>query len=127
MESERRTKTIEEFLVAYGVGYETWQVKVMQAVLDGDREEVEALAWWEEPTPVVPPSNWTKIKRWFNRVVLRRKGPDLTVFDRTLREVYAPGLRAQIEAQSPLMEMIAKRPNERAGQRITWAVRDEAT
>ena len=68
-------------------------------------EEMEPYVY----TPTVPPSNWTKAKRWFNRVVLRRKsGISLSNFDRVLRDTYAPGLRAQIMESSPLLEWIKK-------------------
>jgi hypothetical protein len=82
------------------------------------------------PAPPVPPSNWTKAKRWFNRVVLRRKpGISLSTFDRVLRETYAPGLAATINQQSPLMKMlqqsIAKRHGEIEGRHAVWTIKDE--
>lgn len=120
---------LEELLEEEGHVMYPWQRKVLEALLEGDREGVEEAAWYEPPKPVVPPSNWTKLKRWFNRVVLRRKhGISLSNFDAALRDIYAPGLRAAINEQSPLMAMIAKSSAKKdgiKGQHAVWTIVDE--
>lgn len=80
----------------------------------------------EPYVPPAPPSNWTKAKWWFNRVILRKKhGISLSTFDRVLRETYAPGLRAEINRQNTLMTVISKDANQRKGQHAVWAIPDE--
>lgn len=74
------------------------------------RRIIEAM--FPPPPPYVPPAQpWhRRAKRWFNRVVLRRKGPmSLTAFDKALKEHYAPGLRRALDQQTVLYDAVATR------------------
>lgn len=121
----------DRFAEQAGIPFTAWQRKVLAAALAEDREEVEYLAWWEEPPPPPPPpSNWTKAKRWFNRVVLRRRhGQSLSNFDAALKDIYAPGLRDAINQSNPLMARIKSygdlKPGTQ-GRTAVWTIKDEA-
>jgi hypothetical protein len=87
-------------------------------VTDEQRRIIDAM--FPPPPPYVPPKQpWQRrAKRWFNRVILRRKVRGLSSFDRALKEHYGPGLAAQINSQSPLLARI-KQDNGRA----VWKVK----
>ena len=98
---------------ALGVEVFPWQ----RAIID---------LWFPPPPPYVPPPvTWqVKAKRWFNRVVLRRKpGVGLETFDRVLKDVYGPGLREQINQSNTIMSLVAKHNAGKPGQRATWKVK----
>jgi hypothetical protein len=64
--------------------------------------------WFPPPPPYVPPKQtWqVKARRWFNRVILRRRPMSLSGFDAALRSIYAPAMREHINQHNTLFTKI---------------------
>lgn len=94
-------------------------------LFDWQRDIIDA--WFPPPPPPTPPTTWVRFKRWFRRVILRRgyNSVSLTAFDRTLRDVYGPGLRDSINQSNTLMASIHG-GGKMKGQHAVWTIRDEA-
>ena len=60
------------------------------------------------PPPYVPPKLKLrfKVRNWYRRVILRKKPNSMALFDKALREVYAPGLRAAINESNTFMKVL---------------------